>query len=49
MMSTRFRKDVTDTPSSLNTDDIAAMQKQIREKERRLREEERALEQRCRK
>ena len=48
MMSTRSRKDGTETPPPLNTDEIAAMQKQIHEKERRLREEERALEQRRR-
>ena len=47
-MSTRSRKDGTETPPPLNTDEIAAMQKQIHEKERRLREEERALEQRRR-
>ena len=49
MMSTRSRKDGTETPPSLNTDEIAAMQKQIHEKEHRLSDEERALEQRCRK
>ena len=48
MMSTRSRKDGTESPPPLNTDEIAAMQKQIHEKERRLREEERALEQRRR-
>ena len=47
MMSTRFRNG-TETPPSLNTDEIAEMQKQIHEKERRLRDEERALEQRRR-
>ena len=45
MKSTRSRKDVTETPSSLNTDEIAAMQKQIHEKEHRICDEE----QRCRK
>ena len=48
MMSTRSRKEVTETLSSLNTVDIAVIQKQVREKKRRLRDEERALEQRCR-
>ena len=44
MMSTRSRKDGSETPPSLNTDEIAA----IHEKERRLRDEERVLEQRRR-
>ena len=43
MMSTQSRKGGTETPPPLNTDEIAAMQKQMHEKERRLREEERAL------
>ena len=47
-MSTQSRKDGTETPPPVNTDEIAAMQKQMHEKERRLREEERALEQRRR-
>ena len=48
MMSTRIRKDGSETPPSLNTDEITAMQKQIHEKERRLRDEECVLEQRRR-
>ena len=43
MMSTQSRKDGTETPPPVNTDEIAAMQKQMHEKERRLREEERAF------
>ena len=48
MMSTRARKGGNETPPSLNTDEIAAMQKQINEKKRLLRDEERVLEQRRR-
>ena len=48
MMCTRIRKDGSETPLSLNTDEITAMQKQIHEKERRLRDEECAPEQRRR-
>ena len=47
-MSTRIRMDGSETPPSLNTDEIAAMQKQIHEKECRFRDEERVLEQRRR-
>mgnify|MGYP004580352129 CR=1 FL=1 len=46
MMSTRSKKDSADTPVA--PEEIAAMQKQVVEKERRLREEARALEQQCR-
>ena len=48
MISTRSRKDGTETPPPLNADEIAALQKQIHVKERRLHEQERALEQRRR-
>ena len=44
MMSTRSKKDGSDTPVS--AEELAAMQKQIFEKERRLREEEREIEKR---